>query len=120
MAGRTKPDPAQPPEDEDDGVLRLGEEADEPKWGVFFRAGGRPYEGMLNPNGRLLLKYTTLLRKRGGNVATSWLLEEMLKPDAYAVLNDDPKISGEDVRKIVDKCTGLLFGVRPAAPKAKG
>ena len=123
MSGSTararKQDPAQT-DDEEDGILRLGEEADEPQWGVFFRVGGKPYEGMTNPNGRILLKYTDILRKRGGNQATSWLLEQMLKPDAYAVLHDDPKISDADVRKIIGKCSGLLFGTRAPAPKAKG
>ena len=124
MAGSTargrKQDPAPPETADDDGILRLGEEADEPQWGVFFRVAGEPYEGMTNPNGQILLGYVDLLRKRGGNVATSWLLERMLKSDAYAVLRDDPKISDADVRKIIDKCAGLVLGTRAAAPKARG
>lgn len=124
MAGSTarggKTDPAPPEGDEDDGILRLGEgEPAEQRWVVFFRAGGKAYEGLANPDGKMLLRYTHIARKRGGDVATSWLLEQMLKPDAYAVLHDDPKIGIADVRKIIDKCEGLLYGKRPAAPKAK-
>lgn len=123
MAGSTargrKMDPA-PTDVEDDGILRLGEEPREaPRYGVYFRVAGNAYEGMLNPDGKMLLNYTRILRKRGGNVASDWLLEQMLRPDAYAVLHDDPKIGLADVRKIIDKCEGLLHGTRTAAPKAK-
>jgi len=119
MTTPTPDAPAQPqPQVPDDGILRIGDNAETPRYEVMFRIGGTPYEGIANPNGGILAKYLDTLRKRGGNVAVSWLLERMLEPDAYAALLDNPKVSDTDIRTVTDLVTGLVLGTRTTAPKA--
>ena len=81
---------------EDDGILVIGETAEEPKYDVLFRLRGKEYKGLANPAGSLMLQYIGLPRKRGTNAALSWLLEEMLTPDAYKAVTEDPAISRAD------------------------
>lgn len=103
---------------EDDGILRIGEQAEEPKRDVLFRISGTEYEGLTNPPASLMLRYIDLLRKRGANVALSWLLEEMLAPEAYKALTEDLAVSRADFRKVTNLVLGLLFGADvPKSPR---
>jgi len=98
------------PDDPEDGILTIGESPEEPKYDVLFRVRGTEYQGLTNPPGSLMMQYIGLLRKRGANVALSWLLEEMLAPEAYKALTEDRAISRADSRKVNDLVLGLVFG----------
>jgi hypothetical protein len=98
------------PASEDDGILVIGDTPEEPKYDVLFRLRGKDYEGLTNPSGSLMMEYIGLLRKRGANVAISWLLEEMLTPEAYKALTGDRSVSRTDSRKVNDMLLGLMFG----------
>jgi hypothetical protein len=111
-----KTSPAQPPEN--DGILRIGESAEEPKYDVLFKIDGKPYKGLMNPPGSVLHKYILTIRRSGPNAALSWLYERMLAPDAHAALMDSEKVSDTDFDEITKLCIGLING-RPVAPKAK-
>lgn len=104
-------------EPEDDGILRIGDTAEEPKYDVLFRLGGKEYQGLTNPSGALLFRYLDLQRKRGADHALSWLLEEMLTADAYTAVTTDVQLSRDDFNKVCDLVRSLLFG-RDAAPKS--
>lgn len=121
MAGSTargrKQDPA-PPDDADDGILRIGESGEEPKYDTLFKIDGRPYKGLVNPPGSAFHGYLDVLRKRGPNVALSWLLERLLDPEAYAALLESPKVTDADFKAVTDLCVGLITG-RKTAPKAR-
>jgi hypothetical protein len=99
----------EPPAPEDDGILRIGDTPEEPKWDVLFSLRGQECKGLANPPASLMLRYVNTLRKRGANVAISWLLEEMLTPEACEAL-EDPAVSRPDFRKVTDLLLGLLFG----------
>jgi hypothetical protein len=101
----------------DDGVLRIGEGAEEPKRDVLFRLGGKEYQGLTNPPASVLFRYMDLLRKRGADVATSWLLEEILDGDAYTVLTTSETLSRPDFRKVCDLVRTVVFGT-DAVPKS--
>ncbi len=103
---------------EGDGVLCIGETPEEPKHDVLFRLRGEEFQGLTNPPAALMLQYIGLLRKRGANVALSWLLEEMLTPEAYKALTEDPAISRADFRQVTDLVLGLLFGTE-TVPKSR-
>jgi hypothetical protein len=103
---------------DDDGVLVIGETVEEPKHDVLFRLRGKEYEGLTNPPGSLMLAYIGLLRKRGANVALSWLLEEMLTPEAYKAVTEDAAVSRADFRQVTDLVLGLLFGTE-TVPKSR-
>jgi hypothetical protein len=96
--------------EDDNDILTIGEAPEEPKYDVLFRLGGTEYQGLTNPSGSLMMQYIGLLRKRGANVALSWLLEEMLTPEAYKVLTEDPGVSRADSRKVNDLVLSLVFG----------
>jgi hypothetical protein len=121
MAGGTararKQEPAQADGD-DDGILRIGESAEEPKYDTLFKIDGKPYTALVNPPGNVFHKYIDTIRKRGPNFALSWLLERMLAPEAYAALMDSPKVTDADITAVTDLCTGLITG-RTVAPKAR-
>jgi len=105
-------------DDSDDGVLRIGDTPEEPKYDALFRLHGKPYEGLVNPPASLMLRYMDTLRKRGSNVAVSWLLEQMLKADAYAVLTTDPAVSRAEWQQVCDLVLGLVFGKPDPLPKS--
>lgn len=100
----------------DDGILRIGESAEEPKYDVLFRIRGKDYEGVVNPSGSLLFKYLDVQRKRGSDMALSWLLETMLKPDAYQAVTTDESLTRADFDAVCDLVKGLVFG-RETGPK---
>lgn len=122
MAGSTargrKQDPAQT-DDEDDGILRLGESAEEPKYDTLFKIDGKPYTALVNPPGSVFRKYIDTIRKHGPNVALSWLTERLLSPEAYTALLESPKVSEADSRAVTDLCISILTGKRDGTPKAK-
>ena len=101
---------------EDDGILRIGESAEEPKYDVLFRIRGKEYEGLTNPSGSLLFAYLDVQRKRGGDAALSWLLEKVLKPDAYQAVLTDESVSRPDFDAVCEIARRLLFG-RDSSPK---
>ena len=103
---------------EDDGILRIGDTPEEPKYDTLFRLRGKPYEGLVNPPASLLFRYLDTQRKRGADSALSWLLEEMLKADAYTALMTDGALSRADFDKVCDLMRGLLFG-RETVPKSR-
>jgi hypothetical protein len=103
------------PED-DDGILRIGESAEEPKYDVLFRIRGKEYQGLTNPSGSLLFAYLDIQRKRGGDAALSWLLEKVLRPDAYAAVLTDESVSRADFDAVCEIARRLLFG-RDSSPK---
>ena len=106
-------------EDGDDGILRIGEQPEEPKFDVLFTVHGKGCQGLVNPPASLMLRYIGLLRKRGANVALSWLLEEMLDTEAYKALTEDQAVSRDDFRKVSDLILGLLFGTDvPKSPRS--
>lgn len=107
MTAKATNEPASEP---DDGVLVIGEASEEPKYDVLFRMRGKEYQGLTNPSGSLMMAYISLLRKRGANVALSWLLEEMLTAEAYTALTEDRAITRADSRKVNDLVLGLVFG----------
>jgi hypothetical protein len=100
----------------DDGILRIGETAEEPRYDVLFRIRGKDYQGVVNPNGGLLFKYLDIQRKRGSDPALSWLLEKMLKPDAYLAVTTDEALTRADFDAVTELVRGLLFG-RETGPK---
>jgi hypothetical protein len=105
-------------EDGDDGILRIGEQPEEPKFDVLFTVHGTGHRGLVNPPAALMLKYIDLVRKRGANVALSWLLEEMLDAEAYKALTEDQAVSRPEFRKVTDLILGLLFGTDvPKSPR---
>lgn len=101
---------------DDDGILRIGETVEEPKYDVLFRVRGKDYQGIVNPNGSLLFAYLDVQRKRGSDTALSWLLEKMLKPDAYRAVTTDESLTRADFDAVCDLVKGLLFG-RETGPK---
>jgi hypothetical protein len=103
----------------DDGILRIGESAEEPKYDVLFRIRGREYEGIANPSGALLFRYLDVQRKRGSDIALSWLLEEVLSADAYTAVTTDPSLSRPDFDQVCNLVRGLVFG-RESGPKPPG
>jgi hypothetical protein len=106
-------------DDGDDGVLRIGESAEEPKYDVLFRIRGKEYQGIANPSGALLFKYLDIQRNRGTDTALSWLLEKMLAADAYTAITTDDSLSRTDFNKVCDLVRGLVFG-REKGPKPQG
>lgn len=105
-------------EDGGDGILRIGEQPEEPKFDVLFTLHGKGHQGLVNPSASLMLRYIGLVRKRGANVALSWLLEEMLDAAAYKALTEDPAVSRADFRQVTDLILGLLFGADvPKSPR---
>jgi hypothetical protein len=107
MTAKATNEPAGEP---DDGILTIGEAPEEPKYDVLFRLRGKEFQGITNPSGSLMMQYIGLLRKRGANVALSWLLEKMLTPEAYQAVTEDESISRGDSRKVNDLILGLVFG----------
>lgn len=108
MTAKATNNPA--PDEAGDGILTIGESAEVPKYDVLFRLHGKEYEGLTNPSGSLMMQYIGLLRRRGANVALSWLAEEMLAPEAYKALTEDRAISRPDSRKVNDLILSLVFG----------
>lgn len=104
---------------EDDGILRIGESAEEPKYDVLFRIRGKEYQGIANPNGSMLFAYLNVQRKRGSDMALSWLLEKMLRPDAYTAVITDESLSRTDFDKVTELVRGILFGTA-SGPKPQG
>jgi hypothetical protein len=102
--------------DADDGVLRIGESAEEPKYEVLFRVRGKEYEGRTNPPGSVLFRYLDIQRKRSSDTAMSWLVEKILKPDAYAAITEDESVSRPDFDRVCEIMRNLLFG-RDSSPK---
>ena len=94
----------------DDGILRIGETAEEPKYDVLFRIRGQEYQGITNPSGSLLFKYLDVQRKRGTDMALSWLLEKMLKADAYLAVTTDESLTRADFDAVCELVRGLVFG----------
>ena len=103
----------------DDGILRIGETAEEPRYDVLFRIRGKEYQGIVNPNGGLLFKYLDIQRKRGSDMALSWLLEKVLKADAYEAVTTDESLSRPDFDAVCELVRGLVFG-RETGPKPPG
>lgn len=103
----------------DDGILRIGETAEEPKHDVLFRIRGKDYEGIVNPSGSLLFKYLDVQRKRGTDMALSWLLEKMLSADAYLAVTTDESLTRADFDAVCELVRGLMFG-RETGPKPPG
>lgn len=110
---------AAPGPDEDDGILRIGEEAAERRYEPLIRIGGKPHKVLANPPGSLMAEYLHQLRRGGANLALSWLLEEMLDPAAYQALRTDPKVSDDDLRKVMRLCAQVVTRNRPTAPKSQ-
>jgi hypothetical protein len=106
------------PEDEDDGILCIGEGAEEPKHDVLFRVRGTGYEGLLNPPSSVLFRYLNLQRTRGADVALDWALEEILSPAAYKVLMEDEHLGRPDFDAVCDLVRGIIFG-RKTVPKSR-
>ena len=104
---------------EDDGILRIGESAEEPKYDVLFRIRGKEYEGIANPSGKVLFRYLDVQRKRGSDIALSWLLEEILDAAAYEAVTTDDSVSRDDFDKVTELVRGLVFG-RERNPKTPG
>jgi hypothetical protein len=100
----------------DDGILRIGETAEEPKYDVLFRIRGKACEGMINPSGSVLFAFLDVQRKRGADTALSWLLEKMLKPDAYRAVTTDESLTRADFDAVCDLVRNLVFG-RDSSPK---
>lgn len=112
--GTTRP----PDDDEDDGILRIGETAEEPKHDVLFRIRGEGYEGRVNPPASLLFRYLNLQRARGADIALDWALEEILTPAAYKALMTDEHLSRPDFDAVCDLVRGIIFG-RKTVPKSR-
>lgn len=108
--------PAQEPAEPDDGLLRIGEAPEEPKFEPLFRLGGKSYDVLVNPSGSLLADYLHRLRNLGANLALSWLMEEMLSPDAYAAIRANRKVSDSELRQVMRLCAQIVTGT--AAPKS--
>ncbi len=105
---------------EDDGILRIGDTAEEPKYDVLFRLAGAECKGLANPPASLMLRYIDTQRKRGQNVAISWLVEEMLDADAYAALTTAPNLGRGEWQQVCDLLLGILFGTAEGAvPKPR-
>lgn len=101
----------------DDGILRIGDSAEEPKHDVLFRVRGKEYQGLTNPPASLLFRYLDVQRKRGTDTALSWLLEEVLDADAYAAITTNPSLTRSDFDQVCELVRGLLFG-RDSGPKS--
>ena len=109
---------AAPPPGEDDGILRIGEDPEEPRYEVKLHVGGKPHKVLVNPPGSLMVEYLHRIRAGGGNLALSWLMEKMLDPAAYAALRSDSKVSDADLRKVMQMCAQIVTGTRPAPKSA--
>ena len=104
------------PDAEDDGILRIGDTPEEPKYDVLFRLKGKPYEGLVNPDGSVLVRYLDTQRKRGADMALSWLLEKILKPDAYTALMSGG-VSRPEFDEVCELVRKITFG-RETIPKS--
>lgn len=111
-----KPKPAEPPADDNDSLLRIGENPEEPKYEPLFRLGGKAYAVLVNPSGSLKADYLHRLRSQGANLALSQLMEEMLSPDAYTAIRENRKVSDDDLRQVMRVCAQIVTGT--AAPKS--
>lgn len=116
-ARAAKPKPAADmPADDGDGLLRIGENPEEPKYEPLFRLGGKAYAVLVNPSGSLKADYLHRLRSQGANLALSQLMEEMLSPDAYTAIRENRKVSDDDLRQVMRVCAQIVTGT--AAPKS--
>lgn len=113
--------PAAPPVEEfTDGIIRIGDEPEDPRYEVLFRLHGKPYEVLVNPPASLLLRYLDLQRKRGANPAFSWALEQMAGEEAYKALLEDDAVTRADFQQIIDLIMGILLGSPDTLPKSPG
>lgn len=96
--------------DEPDGIIRIGDEPEEPVYDTLFRLGGTSYKVLTNPPVALMMSYFDRARKESNNRAFSWLLEQMLGEDGYTVLRDDPRVSRENFQQIVDAVMRIVLG----------
>jgi hypothetical protein len=113
--------PVSPPaEDFTNGIIRLGDEPEDPRYEVLFTLRGKPCEVRVNPPASLLLNYLEMQRKRGSNLAFSWVLEEMVGEEAYKALLEDDVVSRADFQQVIDLVLGIVLGSPDALPKSPG
>ena len=93
-----------------DGIIRFGDEPEEPRYDTLFRCGGKSYQVLTNPPASLMLAYFDKMRREGVNVAASWALEEMTSPEAYQVLTSDPRVTREGFRQVIRAVMRILLG----------
>lgn len=107
--------------DEDDGVLRIGEdEAEKPRHEVLFRLGGKEYEAVANPSASLMLRYLDRMRKWGPNPAISWLIEELVGAEGYEALLTSPKVTQKDFAAVSRAAVRIVMGDgETGAPKSR-
>lgn len=109
--------PASPVTPVPDGILRIGDEPEEPRYEHLFAIAGKPYEVLVNPSASLLIEYLEKVRKNS-HLAVSWLLEEMVGADGYQALKESGTVTAADFRKVVDLVVGLVLGTPGAGPKS--
>ncbi len=102
-----------------DGVIRIGDEPEEPRYEELFRLRGQPYEVLANPPASMMLKYFDQVRKRGANAAFSWALEQMVGADAYKALLEDDAVTRADFQQVIDLILGILLGNPETLPKSR-
>ena len=73
---------------------------------------------LVNPSGSLLFRYFDLYRKRGGDAAFSWALEQMVGPEGYAALLSSDAVPGAGFRQVADVVLGILLGNPRTLPKS--
>jgi hypothetical protein len=105
-----KPRPVRAADEPDDGIIRIGDEPEEPVYDTLFRLGGTSYKVLTNPPASLMIEYFDRMRKDGTNVAFSWVLEEMVGEEGYQVLLKDPRVSRANFRQIVDAVMRIVLG----------
>jgi hypothetical protein len=110
QAARKAPRPVRAADDPDDGIIRIGDEPEEPVYDTLFHLGGKSYKVLTNPPSSMMLSYFDRMRKGGTNVAFSWLLEEMVGEEGYRVLLEDSRVSRENFRAIVDAVMRIVLG----------
>jgi hypothetical protein len=110
QAARKAPRPVRAADEPDDGIIRIGDEPEEPVYDTLFRLGGTSYKVLTNPPASLMLDYFDRMRKDGTNVAFSWVLEEMVGEEAYGLLLHDARVSRENFRAIATAVMRIVLG----------
>lgn len=108
-------------DDASDDVIRIGDEAEPEERNVLFTLGGAEYTVLTNPPVSLMLSYFDRIRKLGGNLAISWVLEQLISDDGYQALLESPKVSRSDYRQVVDAVVKIVIGAQEALqlPKSR-
>jgi hypothetical protein len=98
-------------------MLAAARPAPPPDMFPIFAIGDVQYHAPAQPRAHVELTYLWKIRHEGPQLATAYLLEELLGIDAYVALMNYEALTAQDLSQIVDLLRSAVQGAATAVPK---